>query len=110
MGETGGAVEVRAFRGKRRASVYREHALAEADFARILAAGTARGLSLLASLEPHGSHELDKTDARRLAEETTDVRIAADLPELDNELVAIAELARWCARTSGAAWLTIGVA
>lgn len=110
MGETVGAVVVRAFRGTRRTSVYREHVLAEADFARILTAGSARGLSLLASLEPRGLHELTKADARRLAEETTDVRMAADLPDLDRELVALAELARWCARAAGDAWLTIGVA
>jgi hypothetical protein len=109
MDETGGAVEVRAFRGTRRTSVYREHVLSERDFERILAAGAARGLSLLASLEPHRPHELRKADARRLADETTDVRSAADLPDLDHELVAIAELARWCARASGDAWLKIDV-
>jgi hypothetical protein len=109
MDKTGGAVEVRAFRGTRRTSVYREHVLSERDFERILAAGAARGLSLFASLEPHGTHELEKADAKRLADETTDVRGAADLPDLDHDLVAIAELARWCARASGPAWLKIGV-
>ena len=82
--------------------------LAEEDFERILAAGAARGLSLLASLEPRGPHELKKADAKRLADETTDVRSAADLPDLDHDLVAIAELARWCSRAPGEAWLTIG--
>lgn len=100
-------VEIRAFRGTRRASVYREHALSENDFARILAAGTARGLSLLASLHHDGPHELDKERAQRLADEITDVRMSGELPELDRDLTAIAEVARWCSRASDQSWLKI---
>src|SRR5262245_51427486 len=108
MREHGGAVEVRAFRGTRRASVYRDHVLSETDFARILAAGAARGLALLSSLDRHGSLELDKASARRLAEEATDLRISGELPDLDGDLIAMIEVARWCAHASDASWLRIG--
>ena len=107
MPEHGGAVEVRAFRGTRRASVYREHVLPENDFVRILAAGTARGLTLLSSLDQHGPQELDKTSAKRLAEEATDLRMSGELPDLDGDLVAMVEVARWCAHASDDSWLRI---
>jgi len=107
MPEHGGAVEVRAFRGTRRASVYREHVLPEGDFGRILAAGTARGRALLSSLDRHGSHELDKASAKRLADEATDLRMSGELPDLDGELIALIEVARWCAHASDESWLRI---
>jgi hypothetical protein len=107
MHERGRVVEVRAFRGTRRASVYREHVVPERAFARILAAGTARGLSLLSSLDRHGRRELDKATARRLAEEATELRVSGELPDLDRELTAVAEVARWCAHSSNASWLRI---
>ena len=100
-------VEVRAFRGTRRASVYREHVLRERDYARILAAGAACALSLLSSLRRHRRHELDKASAKRLADEATDLRISGELPDLDGELTAVAEVARWCAHSSNASWLRI---
>jgi len=101
------AVEVRAFRGTRRTSVYREHLLSDEDFARILEAGAARGLTTLASLDRHGPNELDKENARRLAEEMTRIRRNADVPDLDDDLTAIGELARWCARATGESWMKI---
>jgi hypothetical protein len=107
MPEQGGAVEVRAFRGTRRASVYREHVLPEEDFGRILAAGTARGLTLLSSLPPHGPREIDKASAKRLAEEATALRISGELPDLDGDLTAVIEVARWCAHASDDSWLRI---
>jgi hypothetical protein len=51
-------VEIRAFRGSRRAPVYREHVLEQRRFRQILAAGERHGLDLLSSLDPNGPHEL----------------------------------------------------
>ena len=107
MPEHGAAVEVRAFRGTRRASVYREHVLPEKDFARILAAGKARRLALLSSLDQHGPHELDKASAKGLAEEATGLRMSGELPDLDGDLTAVIEVARWCAHASDDSWLRI---
>ncbi len=104
---TGELVEIRAFRGSRRASVYRGHALGEGAFRRIVDAGARHGLRRLASLDRHGPHELDKATARQLAEEASRLRAGAELPDLDADLVAIAEVARWCARADKASWLRI---
>src|SRR5262249_28729653 len=68
-------VELRAFRGTRRTSVYRAHVLSESAFSRILAAGAGRGLTVLSSLDAHRRHELDKARAEQLAKEATDLRI-----------------------------------
>src|SRR5439155_24934777 len=105
--EGGEAVEIRAFRGNRRSSVYREHVLSEAVFARILQAAEQEGFSLLASLDQYGPHELGKADARRLAAETTRMRATAALPDLDEHLTAIAEVASWCGRATEDSWLRI---
>ena len=104
---TGERVEIRAFRGSRRASVYRQHALGACAFRRIVAAGARNGLRRLASLEPYGPYELDKATARQLADEASRLRAAGELPDLDADLVAIAEVARWCARADKASWLRI---
>jgi hypothetical protein len=87
------SVAIRAFRGTRRSSVYREHVLDGAAFERI-AAGWPQ--------------EFDKAGARRLAEELTALRASAVMLDLDDDLTAIAELARWCSRATGDAWLRIG--
>lgn len=100
-------VEIRAFRGNRRSSVYREHVLAGADFVRILHAAELEGLALLASLDQQRPRQLDKADARRLADETTRMRATAALPDLDEDLTAIAEVARWCGRATEDSWLRI---
>jgi hypothetical protein len=97
-------VEVRAFRGTRRSSVYRAHAVGAAETERIRAAAGRLGLPLLAALEPG---ELDKREARRLADELTRLRASATLLELDDTLTALAEVASWCARASGRAWLRL---
>ena len=68
------AVEIRAFRGSRRASVYREYVLSERAFAQILAAGERRELALLSSLDQYGQHELDKRKAAQLADKATRIR------------------------------------
>jgi hypothetical protein len=109
---TGELVEISAFRGTRRASVYRVHALREGAFRRILDAGARRDLRRLASLDLSGTQrarQLDKTAAKQLAEEASSLRASAELPDLDGDLVAIAEVARWCSRSSTRSWLRIEV-
>ena len=103
----GESVEIRASRGSRRASVYREHLLSENAFARILAAGERKELALLSSLDQYGPHELDKQEARQLADEATSIRMSGELPDLDDDLTAIAEVARWCAHASKDSWMKI---
>lgn len=100
-------VEIRGFRGTRRRSVYREHVLGESEFRRIVAAAEKRDLSLLPTLDPFAPHELGKREARTLAAETTTLRMSGELPDLDHDLIEIAEVARWCARASENAWLRI---
>src|SRR5947207_14728010 len=99
--------ELRAFRGTRRASVYRDHALPAHDLARIADAARRGGLAVLASLDAPapGPHELDKSQARDAAHEATTVRLTGELLDLDDQLMAIADLCRWCARAPGEAWL-----
>ena len=92
---------VRAFRGTRKSSVYREHAVTVAAFTRIAAAKARLGLGEVAP------GELGKRQARQLAEELDAIRASLELPELDSDLTALAEVARWCSRAPGDAWLRI---
>src|SRR5262245_60264710 len=92
-----GSVELRAFRGTRRSSVYRDHLVAASEFGRVVVAAAEHGLPLLPSLDVYGRHSLDKAEAKRLAEEATELRMSGRLADLDDELTAIAEVARWCA-------------
>jgi hypothetical protein len=101
----GDVVELRAFRGSRRSSVYRAHVVDEADFARIVEAARRRRLVALAALA--AAHRLGKQEARALADDVDELRAAVELPELDGELTAIAEVARWCSRAGAEAWLTV---
>jgi len=99
-------VGARAFRGTRKKSVYRDHVLDADDLARVAEAGRQSGhavVALLASLPC----ELDKEGAGRLAGELTELRLGAELLDLDGDLTALAELARFCARARGGAWLTL---
>lgn len=105
--DAGELVELRAFRGTRRSSVYRDHVLPERRFARIVEAGEELGLTVLASLAQYGPHELDQAAAQRLADEATVLRSSGRLLELDSDLTSIAEVARWCAHARGHAWLRI---
>jgi hypothetical protein len=100
-------VTIRAFRGTRRTSVYRDHVVNGLSFARIVEAGEQRGLSLLASLGRYTRRELDKQGARRLADELTRLRASGELIELDHELVAATEVASWCSRARGRSWLHV---
>jgi hypothetical protein len=103
----GNAVAVRAFRGTNKASVYRDHVLPERVFERILAAGRDSGLALLSSLGRGGPHRLDKGTARELVRETQAIRTGGALHDLDDDLLELAAVARWCSRASGNAWLKI---
>ena len=86
---------------------YREHVVSGEVFLRILAAGKRRELVALGSLDSIGARELDKREARRLADEVGVLRKSSELPDLDSDLTAFAGVARWCARASGKAWLRI---
>ena len=99
---------MRAHRGTRRTSVYRDRVVPAQRFARIVATAAELRLDCLASLASPGRHRLDKRQARRLAVEAELVRRSAAVLELDDDLAAIADVARWCARASGPAWLTVG--
>jgi hypothetical protein len=70
-------------------------------FRRLLAAGENHGLPLLSSLDPCGPHELDKQQAQKLADE---VRV---IENNEPSVVAIAQLALWCARARANPWLSI---
>ncbi len=105
-----GSVAIRAFRGNRRTSVYRDHVFTSAAFRRILEAGRRRGLPVLSSLDRNGPNPLGKQDARRLAAETTNLRRSGELTDLDEDLTGVAEVARWCAHAPDDAWVRIEAA
>jgi hypothetical protein len=102
-----GEVELRAFRGSRRSSVYRAHVTPAPDFALVVDAARRRRLGSLAALGTPGPHRLAKHEARALADDADALRAAVELPELDGDLTAIAAVARWCSRAAGEAWLTV---
>jgi hypothetical protein len=102
---SGETVELRAFRGTRRSSVYRAHAVSSAAFARIVAAGAGHALAGVRNLAADVT--LDKQEARQLADELGSIRASLELPDLDADLTALAEIARWCSRASGDAWLRV---
>ena len=101
------AIELRAFRGTRRSATYRSHALAPDAARRVASAATAGGFTTLAAVARGDEGELDKREARRLADEVTNLRTAALALELDDQLTAVAEVANWCARARGRAWLQV---
>ena len=100
------SVEVRAFRGTRRSSIYRKYRVAAVDVRRIADVARSLHLPVLGSLDRRHPGRLDKENASRLAEETSRLRVSGTLLELDHELVQIASLARWC-QHRGRAWMTI---
>ncbi|MGN6799498.1 MAG: hypothetical protein ACTHKS_15260 [Gaiellaceae bacterium] len=99
-------VEARAFRGTRKKSVYRSHPLGYHHLVRIAAAGEQSGLALVAALGALPC-EIEKEDAERLAAQLSELRLSGALLDLDDELTARAELARFCTRARGGAWLTV---
>ena len=96
-------VSIRAFRGTRRSSVYRECIVPEHVFSDLVAAGESHALPTLASLAAHGPHQLDKGRARKLAREVA----AIGTPLHEPHLTALLEIARWCAHAKATSWLTI---
>jgi hypothetical protein len=102
-----GDVEFRAFRGARRSSVYRSHAVEATALKRIVEAAAKEHLGVLEQVEIDQQQELEPATARQLAGELTQLRSLAVLPELDRELTAMAEVANWCARSREKAWLHI---
>ena len=105
--EVGEPVEIRAFRGTRQASVYRDLVVPRSTFVRILEAAERQGLPLLTSLVQQGPHELGKDQTHDLAAEMTVLRSSGELIDVDDDLTSLAELARWCAHAREGAWLTI---
>lgn len=99
-------IEVRAFRGTRKKSVYRSHSLAASDLTRIAAAGRESRFRIVPTLSSLPC-ELGKGAAVDLAAELTELRRGAALLALDDDLTALAELARFCGRARGGAWLRI---
>jgi hypothetical protein len=94
---------IRAFRGTRRSSIYRECVVPEQVFSRLLAAGESNGLSSLAALDANGTHKLDKNHARKLAREVAAIEGLIGGPHL----AGIVETALWCAHATATSWLTI---
>ena len=105
MAELAG-VEVRAFRGSRRSSLYRAHLIASAALALLLGAASERGLPRLAALRDHPAR-LEQAEARELLREAETLAAAVLDPSLRAELEALAALARWCVHSRGSAWMTI---
>ena len=90
-------LELRAFRGTRRSSTYRAHTVPADRAARLRALASTLGAEA----------ELDKRAARQLADELTAFRANGVALDLDDDLTALAEVANWCARARGRAWLQI---
>jgi hypothetical protein len=99
----GEGVEIRAFRGTRRSSVYRECVVSERVFRSLLAAGESIGLPVLSSLDPYGPHELDKADAAKLADEVAVIQERVNEPQFAD----ISQVAMWCARARANSWMRI---
>jgi hypothetical protein len=104
----GEAVDVRAFRGTRPASVYREYIVGEGTFVRMLELGREKGLPILSLLDQYGSHEFDRMEAAQLLGEVEAVQASPGDDELAQHLLGIANVVRWCADApDGGTWLTI---
>ena len=101
-------VEFRAFRGTQRSSLYRSHVIAATALARVVRTASQERLPLVARLQTNDATELEPTAARLLASELNELRSRALLLDLDADLVALAEVANWCARSREKAWLRIG--
>jgi hypothetical protein len=100
-------VELRAFRGTRRSSTYRAHTLGGDVAARIAGAAALSGLTALATLAEGEERVLDKREARAFADAASSLRTTALVLDADHDLVALAEIANWCARARGRAWLRV---
>jgi hypothetical protein len=100
-------VELRAYRGKRRASTYREHVVPEELFVRTLLLASAYELHQLPTLDQYGPFELNKEQARRVDDEVAFLSTVVNDVLLAPHLEAISAVAAHCWRHSGDAWLHI---
>jgi hypothetical protein len=101
-------VEFRAFRGGRRSAIYRSHVVPAAAVSRIVREASRERLHLLPQLQTDRSTELEPAAARLLASELSELRARASLLDLDTDIIALAAVANWCARSRAKAWLRIG--
>lgn len=99
-------IEIRAFRGSRRSSVYRACVVPAPAAARMRRAADRHGLSGLASVLDPERGELPKETARRAAEDANALRLSGELLDVDEELLEVADLASWCSRARRGAWLS----
>ena len=100
-------VEIRAYRGSRRASTYDEHVMPEGLFTRLGLLASAYKLHQLSALEPYGPTELNKEQARRVAEEVRFIARVVDDRLLAPHLAAVQRVADYCWKHSGEGWLII---
>ena len=100
-------VEFRALRGSRRSAVYRTHVVEAGSLNRIVQAAAQKRLAQLGQLRGVRPMQLEPPAARDLANELTRLRADAVLPDLDADLVALAEVANWCGRSRERASLRV---
>jgi hypothetical protein len=100
-------VDVRAYRGTRTASVYREHVVPERLFERILLLASAYDLHVLPALDQYGPHELNQQQAATVAEELAFLQPVVNDAALAPHLIALRELSLWCARSGESSWIHI---
>jgi hypothetical protein len=103
----GEPVEIRAYRGSRRASTTDEHVMAESLFSRVILLASAYNLHQLPTLDPYGPHELNAQQARRVAEEVSFIAAVVNDPLLAPDLAAIQRVADYCWKHAGESWLII---
>jgi hypothetical protein len=100
-------VEFRAFRGTQRSAVYRSHVADARAVSRVVRTAARERLRLLGQLQTDRSTDLEPAAARLLASELSELRARGLLLDLDADVVALAEVASWCARSRERAWLRI---
>jgi hypothetical protein len=100
-------VDIRACRGPRPHSVFREHAIPEGLFVRAVYVASAYELHLLPTLDQYGPYELSKEQARTLADEARLIRTVLSDDVLDPHLAAIHDVALWCAHSPADASILI---
>ncbi len=100
-------VEIRAYRGSRRASTYAEHVMPEDLFERVVSLAQAYKLHQLRALDPYGPTELNAEQAHRIADEARFIADVVTDPLLAPHLVAIQRVADYCWQHSGESWLVI---
>lgn len=105
--EHGEVVEVRGYRGARRASIRREHVVNEDLFDRVLLLASAYKLHQVGSLDGYGPTELNKTQARSFADELGFLRTAVNDTLLEPHLAAMQAVADFCWRTTEDGWMVV---